>query len=155
MDALQQLLEIEAIRQLKYRYQRSVDQHDWDGLADCFADNAVCAYADGAYTFTGPDAIIGFLRSVMDRESLLSSHHVHHPEIALTSDSTATGVWALHDTVIDQDQDTYYEGAAYYHDEYVKQDGQWKIAETSYRRVWEHYQQQHSASGWQFGTPDV
>ena len=48
----------------------------------------------------------------MDRESLLSSHHVHHTEIALTSETTATGVWALYGTVIDLGQDTYYEGAA-------------------------------------------
>lgn len=154
MDALQQLVAIEAIKQLKYRYQRTVDQHDWDGLTACFADDAVCAYADGAYTFTGSDAIVGFLRSMMDRESLLSSHHVHHPEIALTSDTTATGVWALHDMVIDPDHDTYYEGAAYYHDEYVKQDGQWRIARTGYERVWEHSHPRHSASGWQLGMPE-
>ena len=64
------------------------------------------------YTFTGPDAVVGLLRSAMDRESLLSSHHVHHTEIALTSETTATGVWALYGTVIDLGQDTYYEGAA-------------------------------------------
>jgi uncharacterized protein (TIGR02246 family) len=155
MDALQRLVDIEEIRQLKYRYQRSVDQHDWDALADCFTDDAVSSYSDGKYAFTGRDAIVGFLRSAMDREALLTSHHVHHPEIALTSDTTATGIWALHDTVIDQDHDALYEGAAYYHDEYVKQDDQWRISRTGYERVWEHYHQRHSASGWEFSSPDA
>ncbi len=89
------------------------------------------------------------------REALLSSHQVHHPEIALTSDTTATGIWALHDMVIDTEHDTLYEGAAYYHDEYVKQDGQWRISRTGYERVSEHYHQQHSASGWQLQAPDA
>ena len=64
----------EEIRQLKYRYQRGVDQHDWVVLAGCFADDAVCSYSDGKYAFTGPDAIVAFLRSAMDSETLLSSH---------------------------------------------------------------------------------
>lgn len=147
MDDLQQLLDIEAIKQLKYRYQRTADLHDWDALADCFAIDAVCAYNGGEYTFEGRDSIIGFLRSVMDRDGLVSSHHVHHPEITLTSDTTAVGMWALHDTVIDLDKDFHYEGAAYYQDDYVKRDGQWRIARTGYQRVWEHYLQPRSTSG--------
>jgi len=154
MDAVQLLLEIESIKQLKYRYQRSVDMHDWDGLADCFVPDAVCAYGDGEFTFTGRESIISFLRSVMDRNGMLSSHQVHHPEIAVTSDTTATGVWALHDSVIDLDNDSYYVGAAYYHDEYVKQDGQWRIAHTGYERIWEQYQTR-STSGWKLGMPGL
>jgi hypothetical protein len=152
MDSLQQMLEIEAIKQLKYRYQRGVDLHDWDGLADCFSVDASCAYADGKYTFTGRDSIIGFLRSAMDRDGVMSSHQVHHPEITLTSDTTASGIWALHDNVIDLDNDRYLQGAAYYHDEYVKQDGQWKIAHTGYQRLWEQ-SQSRSTAGWQLGMP--
>jgi hypothetical protein len=89
----------------------------------------------------------------MDRESLASSHQVHHPEISLTSATTATGVWALHDTVIDEEHDVYFEGAAYYFDEYAKEDGEWRIAHTGYRRTWEHFHPQHIASGWRLGKP--
>jgi SnoaL-like domain len=155
MDPVQQLIEIEAIKQLKYRYQRCADLHDWSGLAECFADDAVCAYGDGAYTFEGRDQIIGFLRSLMDRDGLKSSHHVHHPEITLTSETTAAGVWALHDVAIDLDKDFLYEGAAYYHDRYVKVDGHWRIAHTGYKRVWEQYQQPRSSAGWKLGMPEL
>ena len=155
MDAVRELLEIEAIRQLKYRYQRTADLHDWDGLGACFAEDAVCTYGDGEYTFEGRDQIIAFLRSLMDRNGFVSSHHVHHPEITLTSDTTATGIWALADQVIDLDKDFVYQGAAYYHDEYVKHDGSWTISHTGYQRVWEHHRQPYSASAWKPGMPDV
>ena len=40
MDPIQELAEIEAIKQLKGRYQRGVDTKDWDLLASTFAPDA-------------------------------------------------------------------------------------------------------------------
>ena len=50
MDPLQQLQEIEAIKQLKARYQRCVDTKDWDGLADTFTADARSVYSGGKST---------------------------------------------------------------------------------------------------------
>ena len=41
MDAAEQLLAIEDIKQLKARYFRCMDTKDWDGFAAVFAPNAV------------------------------------------------------------------------------------------------------------------
>ena len=41
MDAAEQLLAIEEIKQLKARYFRSMDTKDWEGFASVFAPNAV------------------------------------------------------------------------------------------------------------------
>jgi len=129
--------ELEAIKRLKYRYLRCLDQKRWDELATCFTEDATSAYSGGKYSFAGRDAIMDFLRKAMGADSFLSSHTVHHPEIEFTSESTATGIWALHDVVIETSADIVIRGAAFYHDEYVKLDGEWKIRATGYERSYE------------------
>ena len=73
----------------------------------------------------------------MGSTSFLSSHRVHHPEIDLTSPTTATGTWALEDVVVDAQRDFALRGAAFYTDEYVKLDGAWRIRRTAYKRTFE------------------
>src|SRR5512138_3251608 len=131
------LVEIELIKRLKYKYMRCLDQKRWDEMADCFTDDAVAEYSGGKYTYEGRDAILGFFRAAMGSPSFLSSHRVHHPEIDLTGTTTATGTWALEDVVIDASRDFSLRGAAFYTDDYVKEDGRWLIARTSYRRTYE------------------
>ena len=129
--------EIEAIKQLKYKYMRCVDQKRWQELAECLSPDATCAYGDGKFSFQGREAVMKFLVDAMDRPTFLSSHRVHHPEIRLTSATTATGVWALEDYVIDLEHDLRLRGAAFYRDEYVKQGGAWRIRHTGYQRTFE------------------
>lgn len=130
------LLELEAIRRLKYRYMRCVDLQLFDELRECFAPDAVSSYGDGQYSFTGRDDIVEFLRNSLT-SSVLSLHTAHHPEIDLTSPTTATATWALEDTVFHTDTGLELHGAGYYHDTYVKIDGEWKIASTGYQRTFE------------------
>ena len=68
---------------------------------------------------------------------MLSSHRCHHPEIDLTGPGTATGVWALEDVVVLTDVGVNVQGAAFYTDQYVKEDDRWLIAHTGYRRTYE------------------
>ena len=137
MDALTRLVETEAIKQLKYRYFRFLDGKQWDAMAELFAEDATVAYAGGKLSYTGREQIMDFLRNALGRDSMRTAHHGHHPEIDFTSDTTATGIWALRDTVIDKDNHFTLNGAAFYHDEYVKVDGEWKIRSTGYERLYE------------------
>jgi hypothetical protein len=141
------LEDIEAIKQLKYKYMRCLDQKLWDEIVECFTDDAVAAYSGGKYSFDGRDAIVSFLSQSMGRESFLSSHRVHHPEIELTGDDTATGVWALEDVVIDTEHEITIRGAAFYRDEYVRIGGRWKIRSTGYRRTYEEIQSRKKVPG--------
>ena len=53
------------------------------------------------------------------------------------SETTATATWALEDVVINTEHEFTIRGAAFYHDRYVKVAGDWKIASTGYRRIYE------------------
>ena len=145
MDDVTEMLEIEKIKQLKYRYLRFLDTKEWDSLGALFSENARSAYGDGRYSFEGRDAIMKFLVDSLGRASILTAHHGHHPEIELTSESTATGTWALWDTVIDLEHGFTLRGAAFYTDEYVKQDGEWRFRSTGYRRTYEEMEPRSDA----------
>lgn len=141
------LHELEAIKRLKYRYLRCLDQKRWDELADCFTEDARSSYGGGRYAFEGRDAILEFLRKAMGAPSFLSSHRAHHPEIDFTGPDTATGVWALEDTVIETRAGITIRGAAFYTDEYVKVDGAWRIRFTGYRRTYEEIESRRDRPG--------
>ena len=134
------LEEIEAIKKLKYRYFRCLDSKRWAELADCFTEDATSSYDSGKYSFQGRAQILGFLEGALGRPSMITLHQGHHPEIELTSPTTATGTWYLEDQVIDAKRNTTLRGAAFYHDEYVKQGGAWKLRSTGYVRTFEEVQ---------------
>lgn len=137
------LEEIEAIKRLKYRYLRCVDCKLWDELRETFAPDATCAYGDGKHSFSGRDEIVKWLAEAMTG-NLITLHQVHHPEVELTSPMRARGTWYLEDLVINPGPArpampgySILRGSAFYHDEYVKLSGQWKIALTGYERIFE------------------
>lgn len=135
---LANLVALESIKQLKYRYMRCLDLKLWDEIEGCFTEDATAAYSGGKYTHEGREAIVAFLRRSMGAESFHSSHHVGHPEIALTGDGTATGIWKIDDTVIETKLQFTLRGSAFYEDEYLRgSDGAWRIQRTGYKRVFE------------------
>jgi SnoaL-like domain len=146
---IEHMIEIEEIRQLKYRYIRGLDTHDFELLTSCFTENATVWYSDGLFQHAGREAIIAFMRSLMV-PSFVSSHTVTQPEIELTGPNTARGVWRLEDTVhLTQENAVLMqsgfplrgggkiEGAAYYYDDYAKQHDGWKISRSGFVRIFE------------------
>ncbi|MGH9026416.1 MAG: nuclear transport factor 2 family protein [Acidimicrobiia bacterium] len=151
------LIEIEAVKRLKYRYLRCLDQKRWDEIVDCFTPDAVADYSSGKYHFDGRDAIVGFLRDALGDTSALTSHRVHHPEIDLTSSTSAVGTFAMDDVVIFQESNLTVRGAAFYTDEFVKQGRGWLISRIGYRRTYEEMESRDrpgltlTASWWDTG----
>jgi hypothetical protein len=141
------LVEMEQIKRLKYKYLRCLDQKLWDEMVECFTEDAVAEYSGGKYTYDGRQAILDFLRRSMGAESFHSSHRVHHPELELTSETTATGVWALEDVVVETKWEITIRGAAFYRDEYVKEQGRWRIRRTGYLRTYEEIQPRKDVPG--------
>lgn len=137
MNDLERLMEIERIKQLKYRYFRHLDLKEWDALEALFTADATSSYGDGKFAYSGREKIMEFLRGALGRPTILTAHHGHHPEIELTGPETARGTWALGDQVIDLEHGFVLRGAAFYEDEYRKESGEWRLAATGYRRTYE------------------
>ena len=125
--------DLEAIRRLKARYFRTLDTKDWDGLRQLFSDDVVIdTTASGGDVVTGADPFISFLRDALD--GTVTVHQGHMPEIDLTSATTATGIWALHDIVI-WPNGMRLDGYGHYHETYEKVDGAWRIASSTLTRL--------------------
>src|SRR5665213_2562723 len=87
---------IEAIKQVKARYFRFLDTKEWDALQDLFAVDAVVdMQGEGGRETRTAEEFVLTLKSNL--EGVTTVHHGHTPEIQLTSDSTATGIWAMED----------------------------------------------------------
>jgi len=130
------LEDIEAIKRLNYRYWRHLDLKEWDQLAECFAADATVSYGEGKYQFAGVEAIIGFLRESLGKETgSVTIHQGHHPEIDLTSDTTAKGTWALYNYMFNRKQNRGIRIGAYYQDDYVKIGGDWKFKHIGYTYI--------------------
>ena len=135
MDAA---VELEAIRRLKYAYFRRLDLKQFDELGQLLTVDATAAYEDGRTRLDGRDVIVAWLAEVLGDPGIATEHHGHHPEIELTSESTAEGTWYLQDRVIVPAADLEIGGTAFYEDRYTRcADGRWRIAHTGYVRTYE------------------
>lgn len=127
-----QMNDLEAIRQLKARYFRLMDTQQWDAWADCFTTDVWASY-EGAPRANSklPDIVDlkGRAELVKGVSTLLtgakSVHQGFMPELDLTSATTARGTWAMFDYVMLPT--CHFKGWGHYHEEYVKQGAEWKI----------------------------
>jgi hypothetical protein len=118
----------EAIKELKYSYWYCIDRGLWDKMGDVFAEDAWADF-NPDLKFRGRDVIANFFRDAIAPAYSLCMHMGHNGKIALTSDTTATGLWELDNYMVPLEGDAAWIGA-YYEDEYVKVNGEWKIQST-------------------------
>jgi uncharacterized protein (TIGR02246 family) len=124
---------IEAIKQLKARYFRTMDTKDWDSMRAVFTDDVVIDTTDsGGRVVRGADEFMAFLRGVL--ADVITVHHGHMPEIALTSPTTATGIWAMED-LLRWPNGTEMRGFGHYHETYEKVADRWLIKTSTLTRV--------------------
>jgi len=64
-SATRELIEIEAIKRLKYKYMRCIDMKLWDEIATTFIPEATCSYSAGHYSYEGRDEIVAWLKKGM------------------------------------------------------------------------------------------
>ena len=131
--------ELEAIRQLKYAYFRTLDLKQFDALGELLTEDATAGYEDGKTVLEGRAAIVSWLASVLGDPGMVTEHHGHHPEIAFTGETTAEGTWYLQDRVIIPAADLEIGGTAFYEDRYRLTPEGWRIAHTGYTRVFEEH----------------
>ncbi|KAA0114699.1 nuclear transport factor 2 family protein [Mycolicibacterium sp. P9-22] len=132
------LAEIEAIKQVKYRYLRALDTKHWDDFADTLTEDVIGDYGESLgeeHHFTDRATLVEFMRTSMPA-GVITEHRVTHPEIDIDGDE-ATGIWYLQDKVIVADINFMLVGAGFYHDTYRRTADGWKISKTGYDRTYD------------------
>jgi ketosteroid isomerase-like protein len=139
---LEELLEIESIKQTRTLGARHLDAGDWDALADLYTSDARCEF--GPYG-TWEDQST-FARLFREAEAPFvkvgpysNLHVIVNHVVELTSPDTATGMLYLLDFVTGDmmrasGNPLYWLGI--YDEEYRKVDGRWKIARQSLNFIW-------------------
>ena len=134
------------LRELKYRYLRTLDLKQWDDFADTLTADVQATYG-ARLSFDGRDAVVDYMRSSLP-SSIITVHQCHHPELAVDGD-TATGTWYLEDKVIITEHRMLLTGAAFYEDTYRREaDGAWRISGTGYIRSYEAMQSLDDTPSW-------
>jgi SnoaL-like domain len=134
------LVEMEKICRLKYRYLRCVDLKLWDEIGDVFTADATADYgtpsAGRPLKLGSRDEIVTFLRDSLGN-GIITLHAAGQPEIDIDGE-TATGTWRFEDTVIATEFNVVITGAAFYEDRYRRcEDGAWRISHIGYERIYE------------------
>jgi hypothetical protein len=122
------LEDIEAIKRLKARYWNSVDNQQWDNLAACYAEDVVFE-SPWLGRMEGSGHIVRVLKRAM--KNIRTAHQGHNPDIEIQSDTSARGRWALNDRV-EMPDNKCLQGYGHYEDEYIKENGAWKIKSSVY-----------------------
>jgi hypothetical protein len=125
--------DLEAIKQLKARYCRTMDTKAWDSMRSLFADDVtIDTVESGGTVVTGADDFMVFLRQAIG--DVATVHHCHMPEIERTSPTTASAVWAMEDMLRWPDG-TELHGYGHYHETYEKCAGVWRITSSRLTRL--------------------
>jgi len=145
MNDTERLLAIENIKQLKARYFRLMDTKQWADLAALFSADAIVDMRDSAGVrdennlFTGGSGFVTALRGFI--EPLVTVHQGHTPEIEITSDTSARGIWAMEDVLWlpegspSQLPFKHLRGYGHYHETYECVNGHWLIKSSRLSRL--------------------
>ena len=114
-----------AICEVKARYCRLLDTKDWEGWGQLFTEDVMLdTTGSGGEVTHGRAALLASVRGAIEQAK--TAHQVHSPEITIDGDR-ATGIWAMQDRVI-WGEGRALTGYGHYREEYVRQDGTWRIA---------------------------
>jgi hypothetical protein len=151
VSALDRLVAAEEIKQLKARYFRDLDCKNWEALNTIFTADAVFDLravnsvrrppagdlvpppGGEDQIFRGRETIVAMIRAAV--EGLVTVHHGHAPEIAVLTDITARGIWALEDILRFPSGELLLNGFGHYHETYQKVGGDWQIKTSRLTRL--------------------
>ena len=137
-DAVQQLLDIEAIKRVKHAYFRCIDTGNFEEIAGLFHPDVTVYFKGGTYEWKleGRDDYVSSISQSFHTRSV-GHHNGHHPEIEILSATEATGIWYLADHMWVLNANNYTTGTAIYWDRYEKVEGRWLVRDTQYERLYE------------------
>ncbi|MCL2534815.1 MAG: nuclear transport factor 2 family protein [Nocardiaceae bacterium] len=147
LSPAEQLLAIEEIKKVFSARLRVMDTKQWDQYGPLHTEDVVTETWGGlpgdkqptangqSNRASGREHLTNSIRGMLGSSThVTTAHHAHTPEITLTSDTTATGIWAMEDELwwTNGDVEEHLHGYGHYHEEYRKVEGKWLI---SYRKL--------------------
>jgi len=138
--AAMDLVAIEEIKRLKYRYFRTLDLKSWEEFGDCLTEDVAARYGTQAMGqpvhFDTRADVVAFMSENLG-PGVITVHVANHPEIDVDGD-VARASWVFEDRVLVPDFQMEIRGGGYYADTYRKDpDGAWRISSTQYERIYE------------------
>jgi len=141
--SIEKLAALEAIRDLKAKYFYYTDTKQWERLVGLFLPDAETDFREAvqphnpALLSRDPAAFAANNAYVL--EGITTAHMGFNPQIELQSVDEAAGIWAMEDWLWVPEGTNVLpagtmHGFGYYHDQYRRVDGQWKIAATRLTR---------------------
>jgi hypothetical protein len=121
-DLMGALEDIEEIKHVRATYGRAADTRDYELLRTTITDDYTCDTGGGPTV--GAEAFMERVKT--NPADMQTAHHALMPEIALTSPTTATGIWAVH-IMARFDDGRAVDSFGHYHDTYAKVDGTWLL----------------------------
>ncbi len=139
MDVQTMLWDIEQIKQLKARYIRLLDTKKWSQFRELFADD-FRFYSEPSGdprpdTKPSDTSADDFVRRISNSKLAPQAvmHQGHMPEIEITGENSARGIWGLswYEFIDAPDRLAAFKQLGHYHELYVKEaDGKWRIKES-------------------------
>lgn len=142
---------IEEIKRVFARRLYALDTKQWDLYPTLHTEDVISETWSGVPADRQPTSdgvsnrVVGnerlgqTIRNLMDGDKRVTSvHHGHTPIIEFTSDTTATGIWAMEDKLWWTHPDgaeEHLHGFGHYHEEYRLVDGVWLISYRSLSRL--------------------
>jgi ketosteroid isomerase-like protein len=119
------------LEELVVRYFLASDEDDLDAIRGAFSNDASFAVS-GHVLGTGPDGIVSFI--VGQRENMgLTLHTPNYVLFTFEGENVARGLVGAHLELVLGGQSTF--GAVRYQDEYVREDGRWRIRTRDMRTI--------------------
>jgi hypothetical protein len=124
---VERLEAIEAIRRLKARYLNACDQQDPERASECFAAGEVLIDMGHIGVFHRREEFAALFRAAACHDYVLDLHLGGNPEIEILDDTHARGLWSLSYRNINPRDQTVTFISSFYHDDYERLAGEWKI----------------------------
>jgi hypothetical protein len=137
-SAVQRLLDLEAIKQLKARYFLLLDTKQWEAWSQLFTEDL---RIEGTIVPTeGRDAFVAGVQEAL--ADVRTCHHGHSPIIELTGPDDAKGIWAMYDDLWFPAGHPWSAGRlrrvgyGHYQERYRREADGWRIAMLRLTRLW-------------------
>lgn len=141
---IQRLEDIEAIKQLKYRYLHACDRRDIAGIRACFAEGKVHIDFGQIGVFDSREGLIEVFTQMACHEHVIDTHHAQNPQVELLGDGCnrqAKATVDLYFYQVNTQTQVLTMLTGYYTDVYAWQghaangNGAWVIVETTFHPV--------------------